>query len=50
MDTITHYNTPAKRRMQGQRENFVEKRQENPLESQANVQINKNVKMTNIAV
>jgi len=36
--------------MQGQRENFVEKRQENLLESKANVQINKNVKMTNIAV
>lgn len=36
--------------MQGERENFVEKRQENLLESQANVQINKNVKMTNIAV
>ena len=36
--------------MQGKRENFVEKRQENLLESQANVQINKNVKMTNIAV
>lgn len=33
-----------------ERENFVEKRQENLLESQANVQINKNVKMTNIAV
>ena len=36
--------------MQGERENFVKKRQENLLESQANVQINKNVKMTNIAV
>ena len=33
-----------------ERENFVEKRQENPLESKANVQINKNVKMTNITV
>ena len=36
--------------MQGERENFVEKRQENPLESKANVQNNKNVKMTNITV